>query len=186
MLLRHVNQQRSHDNVHGLAVAQFAILPAVGDQNAAQCGDALVGLVRGIFGQRAIQIFLDFFHTGIGLTLVLLENRRILAAVRQALENGATRDLPQLAAQHVRQSYLHESRELRVTEQRDISTMCGEVLLPEPHFALVLELFRISRKTKGLAKAHFVRHGVFAMLAFGVLVTETQQRLAVASIQERS
>ena len=64
--------------------------------------------------------------------------------------------------------------------------MCGEVLLPEPHFALVLELFRITGETECLAEAHFVWQSIFAMLAFGVLVSVTQQRLAVASIQERS
>jgi hypothetical protein len=59
---RYIHEQRGHNNVHGLTVADFFICPAVGRQDAAQSADALFALEAWVLGQTPVQVLLDLVN----------------------------------------------------------------------------------------------------------------------------
>lgn len=123
LLLRRVDEDSRHDDVHGLAVAQLGILPAVCGQDPSQSLDALRILVAGVFRQGPIQVLLDFFRRCARLSLVGLEERLVLALVRETHIDAARRQLPDLAAKPIGQSNLDEPEELRISHEREVAAM---------------------------------------------------------------
>ncbi|KAJ6260685.1 hypothetical protein Dda_4912 [Drechslerella dactyloides] len=56
------HEKSCNDNVHGLAVSDVGIAPAVGAQDSTQSADALLALKSGILGQAAIEVLFDLVY----------------------------------------------------------------------------------------------------------------------------
>lgn len=85
----HIHQECSDNNIHRLTVPNGLIRPAIGRQHPTQSTDTLLALKSRIFGQAAIEVFLNLIHRQTVFAVIFLQRLGILLGALESEVKGA-------------------------------------------------------------------------------------------------
>ena len=111
------------DDLAYLTIPRLRVFERVRLQDAPQCADALLALVRRVLRQTAMQVLLDLFRAGVDPPLVLSGDALIESGVLETEVQRAGQRFPHLAAEAVWETDLDQTGTLRVAEQSQVPTV---------------------------------------------------------------